>query len=73
MRFSMLFRSLGGGEEEHLPSFSQPTLFGDDGDGSDPVGEPREPAGEQPGLGEDAAGPGELLPLLLLLPTEFFG
>ena len=72
MRFSMLFRSLGGGEE-HLPAFS-PTLFGDDGAG-DPAGEPREPrepAGEH-GLGEDAAGPGELLPLLLLLPTEFFG
>ena len=68
----MLFRSLtggGGGDEEHLPSFS---LFGEEGAG-DPAGEPREPAGEQPGRGEDAAGPGELLPLLLLLPTEFFG
>ena len=72
MRFSMLFRSLGGGEDEHLPSFSPPTLFGDEGDG-EPVGEPREPAGEQPGRGEEAVGPGELLPLLLLLPTEFFG
>ena len=67
----MLFRSLtgGGGDEEHLPSFS---LFGEEGAG-DPAGEPREPAGEQPGRGEEAAGPGELLPLLLLLPTEFFG